>query len=523
MSNEKIKIFFVEDNLVDRKSFKRMVSSENLPYDFVIAESAGKAAEIVGSQHFDVAVVDYMLGDGTAFDLFEYLEDIPVIITTGAGDEEIAVKAMKSGACDYIIKDHSQNYLKFLPLVIDNAVKNSRSNKRFSYMHRLNQNLLAAIPSILIGVDSDFRITHWNKAAEKAFDIPAVEVLSKPFLYCGIEWDWSKVAAWITDFYRNVHTSVHEQMRYVRSDDKIGCLTVKICPFPCKNPEALGFLFVAEDCTDYKIMESQLVEAQKMKSMGKIASGIASEIKQPLERLNGYTSQIEQTLRRLYSNLENTAAYMPEDLLPNIELFRDNVDQIYDIIEATEQFSHPSLSENKIIDVNRSIKNILVVSKSYWKDTVSIKTDLAEDLPPVPCSGDTFNEVILNLLVNSVDAVSQKLEADNSHRGIVTIKSCLYSDWVKVHITDNGIGVPDEVKSKIFDPFFSTKRLGKDKGHGLAVCSRLIEREGGMLSFESEFGKWTTFTVHFNVKRNSDVENAIDIRKREESLIKNGL
>lgn len=522
MSEEKIKLFFVEDNLVDRKSFKRMVSRDNLPYDFVSAESVGEAVSIAESQQFDVAVVDYMLGDGTAFDLFGYLEDVPVIITTGAGDEEVAVKAMKSGACDYIIKDVSQNYLKFLPVVIENAVKNSRSQKRFDYIHKLNQDLLAAIPSILIGVDSGFRITHWNKAAEDAFDIPAGRVLSKPFLYCGIEWDWSKVAAWITDFYRNIHSSVHEYMRYVKPDGKIGCLTVKICPFSCEDSDATGFLFVAEDSTEYKVMESQLVEAQKMKSMGKIASGIASEIKKPLERLHGYVSRLEDSLRVLYSNLENPASYIPKDLLPGMKKFESNINAIFRIIKATEQFSHPSLSDNKIIDVNRSIKNILVVSKSYWKDTVSVETDLADNLPVVSCSGDTFNEVILNLLVNSVDAVSQKLEADNSEKGRIVIKSLLYSDWVQVQITDNGIGIPEEIKDKIFDPFFSTKRLGKDKGHGLALCRKLIEREGGMISFESEFGKWTTFTVHFNVKQASERENSISGRERQEYRIGNG-
>jgi nitrogen fixation/metabolism regulation signal transduction histidine kinase len=506
----------VEDNLLDRKSFERMIAKEGLDCEFTSADSVKSASEITESKYFDVAVVDYMLGDGTGFDLFDCLKNTPIIITTGAGDEETAVKAMKAGACDYIIKDASQNYLKFLPVIIENTVKNSNIQKRYDYIHNLNNDILQAIPSALIGVNSNFRITHWNKAAEQTFNISADKVLKKPFLYCGIDWDWTKVSSWVTDFYRNTHTSEIQQMRYVKPTGEIGCLNIKICPFGCENTESPGFLFVAEDNTEYKIMETQLVEAQKMKSMGKIASGIASQIKTPLNKLNEKIRQIENNINSVPETLEKSKAYITKEQLSCLQTCQSDIREIADILKATEQFSHPNITDDKIIDINRSINNILTVSKSYWKDTVSIRTNLSPDLPMVPCCGDTFNEIILNLLVNSVDSVRQKLDAEPSAKGIITLKTLLYSDWVQVHITDNGIGIPKEIQNKIFQPFFSTKQLGKGSGNGLTICRKLVQKEGGMISFESEFGKGATFTVHFNTaeKRNKAKSNLEQITNK---------
>ena len=110
-----IKVLLIEDDEIDRKAFKRLVEIENLPYNLAMAGSVSEAKALLCSEKFDVVIADYMLGDGTAFELFELVKDAPVVITTGAGDEETAVKAMKAGACDYLIKDAQRNYLKVLP------------------------------------------------------------------------------------------------------------------------------------------------------------------------------------------------------------------------------------------------------------------------------------------------------------------------------------------------------------------------------------------------------------------------
>src|ERR671924_1907354 len=102
--NENLRILLVEDDKIDQMAFKRFVKDENLSYCYTMVGSVLEAKKILDSQRFDIAIMDYSLGDGTAFDIFDLIKDIPIIVVTGSGDEGIAVKAMKRGAYDYLIK-----------------------------------------------------------------------------------------------------------------------------------------------------------------------------------------------------------------------------------------------------------------------------------------------------------------------------------------------------------------------------------------------------------------------------------
>src|SRR5258708_5500038 len=112
---EQLRVLLVEDNLDDQSAFRRMVKREQLPYSYMIAASTNDAKKILGAEAFDIVVVDYHLGDGTAFDLIDQIGDCPLIFVTGNNDTDSAVRAMKAGAYDYLIKDVQNNYLKVLP------------------------------------------------------------------------------------------------------------------------------------------------------------------------------------------------------------------------------------------------------------------------------------------------------------------------------------------------------------------------------------------------------------------------
>jgi PAS domain-containing protein len=136
MENERIKILLVEDDKVDRIAFERFVRDEKLPYDYAIAGSVSEIKRVLKSESFDVVVMDYMLGDETAFDLFgEVPGDVPIVIVTGAGNEEVAIRAMKAGAMDYLVKDPDRHYLRTLPITIDNAMKAKREERELRRYH----------------------------------------------------------------------------------------------------------------------------------------------------------------------------------------------------------------------------------------------------------------------------------------------------------------------------------------------------------------------------------------------------
>jgi len=123
MSGKKGKILLVEDDKVEQMVFKRFADKGTLPYDYTMVGSVADACKMLESERFDAVLMDYFLGDGTALDLFEKAKDTPIIIITGAGDEETAVKAIKRGAYDYLIKDSGNTYLKALPVVLEKAIE----------------------------------------------------------------------------------------------------------------------------------------------------------------------------------------------------------------------------------------------------------------------------------------------------------------------------------------------------------------------------------------------------------------
>ncbi len=133
-TGEQICLLLIEDDHVDQLAFKRHVESEKLPYLFEMVQSLSEAKAVIASKHFDIIISDYHLGDGTAFDVSEIAKGTPLIIITGVGNEEIAVKALKSGAYDYIVKDADRNYLRVLPLTIQKAVAGNIADRQMKML-----------------------------------------------------------------------------------------------------------------------------------------------------------------------------------------------------------------------------------------------------------------------------------------------------------------------------------------------------------------------------------------------------
>lgn len=130
MGHPRIRVLFVEDDDVDRMAFERFVKKQGLSYAYTCASSVEEGRKALESDRFDVVITDFMLGDGTAFKLFDAVPpDVPIVIVTGVGHEEIAVQAMKSGASDYLTKDPDSHYLKMLPITVDNAIKSKRAER----------------------------------------------------------------------------------------------------------------------------------------------------------------------------------------------------------------------------------------------------------------------------------------------------------------------------------------------------------------------------------------------------------
>jgi signal transduction histidine kinase len=134
------------------------------------------------------------------------------------------------------------------------------------------------------------------------------------------------------------------------------------------------------------------------------------------------------------------------------------------------------------------------MARSGYKDAADVVTTLGE-LPPVTGNGGEVNQVLLNLVINAADAIASA----GRGRGLITVRSWAAGDAVMVSVTDDGTGIPDDVAGRIFDPFFTTKEVGRGTGQGLAIARSVARKHGGTLTFATELGVGTTFTLRLPV------------------------
>ena len=175
MENAKYRILLVEDDELDQIAFKRLLETEKLPYECTVARSAAQAREILNAQRFDIVISDYMLGDGTALDILESVQNTPFVFVTGVGDEELAVKVMKAGACDYLVKDLEGNYLKTVPITVENAVNNKKMQEKLKL---LSHAIMSTEDSIYI-TDMEHKIIFVNSAFCETYGYKEADIVGR--------------------------------------------------------------------------------------------------------------------------------------------------------------------------------------------------------------------------------------------------------------------------------------------------------------------------------------------------------
>lgn len=182
MESEIIKVLLIEDDIVDQMAFKRLVKTKQLPYKYSIADSVAMAKEMLLSDTFDVILADYNLGDGTAFDIFDLVKDTPLIVVTGGGDEQIAVRAMKEGAKDYLIKDSERSYLHLLHVTVQQVLKHQKMEEAQKKAENEIKMLFTAVEQSSASVvitDTEGNIEYVNPKFEEVTGYKSAEIFGQ--------------------------------------------------------------------------------------------------------------------------------------------------------------------------------------------------------------------------------------------------------------------------------------------------------------------------------------------------------
>ncbi len=267
-----------------------------------------------------------------------------------------------------------------------------------------------------------------------------------------------------------------------------------------------------------KDSQAQLVQSEKMASLGQMVAGVAHELNtplgyvknniqllsdlvQPVLRLAGEQVQLMQALtdpdideERLAGVMETTRLatieaapeHLAEDLKPLIDDTLFGLEQIGELAVSLKDFARLDRAMTDAVDLNDCVRNALVIARNAIKDKAEVVMRLGE-LSPITCAPSQINQVLLNLLTNAAQAMDSP--------GKILIRSWNDDAWVRLSIQDNGRGIPRDIQQRIFDPFFTTKAVGEGTGLGLAISYKIIQEHGGQIQFASEPGRGTRFMI----------------------------
>jgi signal transduction histidine kinase len=272
--------------------------------------------------------------------------------------------------------------------------------------------------------------------------------------------------------------------------------------------------------------QNQLLQNEKVLSLGQMVSGIAHEINNPVSLITGnishafeYTQdllEVMQLYREKYPEPEPELQdlieevdleYLMDDLPQVLNSMKSGADRIRQLVQSLRNFYRADDAEQKLTDIHAGINDILLILKGRLKGKQGQPIQVIQDygkVPSIECYPGQINQVFMNLLNNAIDALDiQRLEDAHFEPKIwITTESIASNSQVKIRIKDNGIGIPENIKDQIFDPFFTTKTAGKGTGFGLSISHAIItETHHGTIQCLSEMGKGTEFMIEIPVSQ----------------------
>lgn len=274
---------------------------------------------------------------------------------------------------------------------------------------------------------------------------------------------------------------------------------------------------------DYTRASHNLVQSAKLAAVGQLAAGIAHEINTPIQFVGDNTNFLHEAFSDIHKLLQMCKDAMADPSDPsNVKLLHsmkkmaqeidlefllseiptafgqtlDGVKRVGHIVQSIKEFSHPGGEDKEEIDINQAIENTIEIARNEWKYVAEMKTSLSRALPKVPCYSGDIKQVMLNLVVNAAHAIEEVLGGRPDIKGTISIRTSLENGSVSIRVQDSGCGIPKDVRSRIFEPFYTTKEVGRGSGQGLAISHTIIvKKHGGTLSFTSQVGQGTEFIL----------------------------
>jgi PAS domain S-box-containing protein len=416
-------------------------------------------------------------------------------------------------------------------LVLRNRVKQQTEKLRLqtadlTAASQETQLFFNSIPSLLIGLDAEGMIIRWNPAAEAIFSLSSSAVEGKRLGACGIDWVDGSPDAHV-DYLEREEDAMLDKVRFV-SQGATRILAMKLVRVHKDDRTHQGILMVGADITEKIELETQLRQAQKLEAVGQLAAGIAHEINTPTQYVNDNVTFVREcwggvsnvisvsqgmrmeaesgtVSREMLAKFDSCCLdidvdYLLQEVPRALEQSQEGLRRVATIVGAMKEFTHPGSEGKKPLDINHAIAGTVTVATNEWKYVAELETIFDANLPLVPCLGGEFNQVILNLVINAAHAIAEKNTSSGREKGKIVITTQGEPDWVEIRIQDDGAGITEKIKDRVFEPFYTTKEVGKGTGQGLALARTVVvKKHGGQIWFKSEAGVGTTFYIRLPI------------------------
>jgi len=245
----------------------------------------------------------------------------------------------------------------------------------------------------------------------------------------------------------------------------------------------------SEQLEKYKNETQEMIQSEKMASLGRLVSGVAHEINNPLGYMKSSIGLIEDDIQELKERCdEKEYSKLLDDMESNLDMNIEGIDKITNITETLREFVSVEVESEVKTDLNENIRSTLILLENEFKEDIDLKKELG-DIPEVKCSPGKLNQVFMNVIYNALQSVDE---------GAIEIKTWAEDKDAFIKIKDDGRGIPKDIRDKIFDPFYTTK--DESTGLGLSVSYRIVKEHGGDIRIESEEGVGTEVTIRIPVE-----------------------
>jgi PAS domain S-box-containing protein len=484
-----IRILYVDDNPLDRELVRDALEQDHGDFRVTEASSRREFEARLAEGGFDLVLSDFNILGFEGLQVIKAVKasnpNLPVVIVTGTGSEEIAVEAMRSGAADYVIK--SPSHIQRLPITIRAVLEKLHLQAEKARDEEAFKNLISSAPiGIFIVQDGKFKLT--NPGFQKITGYGEPELLEKDSLIL-VAPEFQEVVREKNVLMLQGQSITPFEYQFIDKNGEKKWVMASITPTLYGGETVILGYFM--DITENKQLEAQFLVAQKMEAVGQLAGGVAHDFNNLLTAILGYS---EMLLLDLSAN-DPRRQYVTEIIHAS--------DRASSLTRQLLAFGRRQILQPRIINLNEVISGMEKMLRRLLGEDLNLVTLLAPDLGAVKADLGQMEQVIMNLAVNARDAMARggllTIETENVSLDEAYAKDhmeVIPGPYVMLAVSDTGAGMSLSTQARIFEPFFTTKEAGKGTGLGLSTVHGIVKQSGGHIWVYSEPHKGTTFKVY---------------------------